>query len=574
MSPLTPQNPAATSTPASPAPAAAAALRLAPLTHASSLALSTLIARSAFRSSANAGATPVHPLVQRKRAAVVSWLLELTGALAENPCVPAMAVSYFDAYLQSADATKMKDAGTSQFLQLVACAAFLIATKMCETVSPTLDELAYLTDRTCDRELIGTCEMLMCVSLNFDMCVRNPHDVLPHLCRLAAGLEPEREIEKEKLCDRTMYTDMDNENSPMTVEPTPRRSRPQATPLRCSLMTPTTPAVQDQRQQKNASISNWQLRTTATKRQERKEAEASAMTRLALALADVALHCRGLIVAGFGIGEITAACFVAARAAVHTSAYPDATVFAAPTRPVDHTPLWLPLFDKAGLSFGRVVAAAAIIVDYWGDIVMRRVGWELLGCSERRFRSPDGVDMRSAMRDGIIQRRKAVINLSSLLPRADAEVLFQSYNWTGSESDTDLNSAIKWNADCFRNTYVIRRHDLLRHVKAPEVLVILTRYTSLYVCQENPAQNEFDRPSQQPQQPARRVLQLLSENLLDSPPSPAAARILDHVKPTTLETGNLPPVRAIAKKPVVSLRRSSRASSADAAAALLAMTMR
>lgn len=484
-----------------------------PFTDAARLVLETLTSKSPFRSrnrqefSASetnekcARQPPRGLLQERRRITVVNWILELSSSLAENPSVPSLALSYFDAYI-----ALQPPRSAAHYVQLVAAASFLIACKMNETFAPTIDELAYLTDGACSKDVIVGCELLICVSLNFDLCARNPHDIIPHLCMIATGTVADREVTlppmdidalpshsfeiakphspslqaecktglihgnmdvsavNEDLCD----TDDDGDGATITSD---GNSTPD---ISDSFQNPPSPRINSSAERREQSSTDFENANWSP------GDESQTMTRFAMAFADVALHCCKLVEV-FGVGEIAAACVVAAQAALQAKDYRRQPWFQAASRAKHIDCLWLPIFDSAGLAFERIIAAATRIIDLWSDLRARREIYEISEHDGELAADTFRSIRKTVWMNRTWDCRKLVRSIGFQLSLSCRKLLNEIYSWSDDQEPTlVIEKSLRWEAPDFQHTYVLRKHNLLKSVSPTAVLQAVSRGVSLH----------------------------------------------------------------------------------------------
>jgi hypothetical protein len=317
------------------------------------LALLTLRATSPFR-------LPEQQLLSRKRsllsdarrAAAVSLLLDLSDNLAEHNAVPALAVSYFDAFLSHCSPHSVRGV----HIPLVAAACFLVAMKMLDPVIPTADQLSTrLSGYDYSPRTILDCELLVCVSLNFDFCLRVPHNVISHLCQLASGIENERASVLQQQPGHLFNKNPDN------------ISRRMIFPLSDEVNACEHNIVRGGDHVLGGAESESMLSAPVENRKSSGNKNGllvdpgEVLVDTALAFADLSLYCAHLLPT-FGIGEITAACTMVAILVAQEELDGNSNV----------AKLWMPIYDLAGLNCFRVFAAIAHICDKLGDMLVVR----------------------------------------------------------------------------------------------------------------------------------------------------------------------------------------------------------
>jgi Cyclin, N-terminal domain len=263
--------------------------------------------------------------------AVASWLVELGAALSEHPQTPHMAMAYFDTFMRRRSGLAASDGRRGHGVQLVAAACFMMASKIAEKYVPEVAEISMLTAGACTGADIVSAELVVCGELNYTLCVRTVVDIVPHLCDVAVGaVEMEeadgggrelgnvgRVVRFDDGVDLVAHEMMANEDGEggddVGDSDTVKKDR------------------------------SCELRTRA------------------LAFADLALHCHGLS-ERYSLGDIAAACVVLARCDVEGCER--------------FGRMWMPIFDRAGLKFGDVVAAAGLILRTWQRLALTRLAAE------------------------------------------------------------------------------------------------------------------------------------------------------------------------------------------------------
>lgn len=499
---------------------------------------------------------------ERHRLSAVSWILELSSAFAEHSSVPFSAVSFFDAYvalnpLQS----------TKHCMKLVATASFLIACKMTEPLAPTIDELVSLTKGICTRDAIAGCELLICVALTFDLCIRNPHDIIHHLCSIAVAdaehchsldvidtkrvvgcgdkitgapkyrlpqsslshrknavhtidmiandeelfesddegdfvfadfgghkheqLENEahnqrvasRKFDLPKSPENEFEFDAEHDQAEQLEQLIGEESSSEEYATDSSASSYSANAFESPRSPSNESsedIKSHQEASYTKNPAPERACESREMTKLAAAFADVSLHCLKLHQL-FGVGEISAACVVTARAALRAKERRQAGQARNCAWSRIQNGLWLGVFDKAGLQFQRVIAAATRIVDLWSDLQARREVFEI----SQRDGSLAADTFRSIRKTTWMNRlwecRKRVRSIGFQLSESHRGVLNNIYKWSDDQEPTMvIEKSLRWEPAHFQNTYVIRRHSLLRTSSPCDVLQALSRGVSAH----------------------------------------------------------------------------------------------
>jgi hypothetical protein len=315
------------------------------------LALLTLRAISPFR-------LPEQQLLSRKRsllsearrAAAVSLLLDLSDNLAEHNAVAALAVSYFDAFLSHCAPRSVRGI----HIPLVAAACFLVAVKMLDPVIPTADQLSErLSGYDYLPRTILDCELLVCVSLNFDFCLRVPHNVISHLCKLATEIKHERAAVSQQRPGHPLSKKPDNISRKMKFDPNNEDPTVKPDTICGVIHSPgSAESMLSVHMDEKESSSNYP---------ELLVDQGEALGDTALAFADLSLYCSQLL-PNFGIGEITAACTMTAMLVAQDEVDDNS----------DPAKLWMPLYDLAGLNCFRVFAAIALLCDKLGDMLVVR----------------------------------------------------------------------------------------------------------------------------------------------------------------------------------------------------------
>jgi Cyclin, N-terminal domain len=320
------------------------------------LALLTLQAGSPFRLPAQQIlSTKSSPLSEEKRGSAVSLVLNLSRVFAKQAAVPALATYYFDAFLAHCAPRSVREVHTP----VVAAACFLVAIKMLDPVIPTTEDIAArLKGPKYDPELILNCELHVCVSLNFDFCLRVPHNVIPHLCKLATGAEnvyaPAEQHQATNAGSTRSHIAQNNITRKMdfALESDNRKTKAHVLGSRNDTTSISSNSKSPQIKDNVACLGTTQM-LLVDRDESRRET--------AMAFADLALYCSRLLPV-FGVGEISAACTMIASLG-------DETEEDVSFKIGNH---WLPLFDLAELNCFRVFAVVASICDKLGDLLLVR----------------------------------------------------------------------------------------------------------------------------------------------------------------------------------------------------------
>lgn len=119
------------------------------------------------------------------RAIMVDWLVEVAQEYRLAPCTLYVCVVYIDRCLQQITMSRSK-------LQLLGCACMLIAAKLEEVYTPSVDEFVYISDNTYTREQILQMESIILKRLDFRLAVATPWHFLKRF--LMAGAAGANEI--------------------------------------------------------------------------------------------------------------------------------------------------------------------------------------------------------------------------------------------------------------------------------------------------------------------------------------------------------------------------------------------
>lgn len=258
------------------------------------------------------------------RLSVASWLFELAEEYADHPQTPHLALAYFDGFFAKG-AGLARLAHRTQQLQLAAAACFLLATKMAETNVPDVADFSLLTDGACTRDEILETEVVICNALNFSLCLPTSVDAVPHLCELAAGVVA-----------------MDGKELPRMRSF--GRGLERATSFQDVADLAANEALADEGMKQPMEI------LVESQSAMLKKDLAARLHKSAMAFADVASHSQGLAEQQ-SVGDVAAACLLLARCHVEgADCLGDE---------------WLPIFDRAHLSYAHVVSVAVVILHTW-----------------------------------------------------------------------------------------------------------------------------------------------------------------------------------------------------------------